>query len=263
MKSKLPPILVFDIETVPDVETGRALYNLTDLTDDDVAKVLFTKRVQDTNGSDFLPHYLQRIIAISVVLRYGDSVSVWSLGDIESSEDEILQRFFDGIKKTSPVLVSWNGSGFDLPVIHYRSLKLSVASDIYWDDGEINSKFKYNNYRNRFHNRHLDLMDILSGYQNRAFSSLDNVSTMLGFPGKMGVSGGDVWDIYLDGDLKAIRNYCETDVLNTYLVYLQFELIRGNLSKQDVENEHRLLIDHISSLKNNHLIDFVEKWKGN
>ena len=79
----------------------------------------------------------------------------------------------------------------------------------------------------------MDLMDIIAVYQNRAFAPLDDIATMLGFPGKMGMHGSKVWEQYLTGDIKPIRDYCETDVLNTYCVYLRFELIRGNLNNME------------------------------
>ncbi|MFN3786636.1 MAG: 3'-5' exonuclease, partial [Thiothrix sp.] len=113
--------LVFDIETIPDVEGGRKLYKLGDLDAESIAKAMFHLRFQKT-GSEFLPHYLHRIVAISVVFRgKGDEFKIWSLGDEGSDEKEILQRFFDGIERYTPTLVSWNGGGFDLPVIHYRA----------------------------------------------------------------------------------------------------------------------------------------------
>src|SRR5262245_65741859 len=72
-------------------------------------------------------------------------------------------------------------------------------------------------------------MDVMSGYQARARASLEDVAMLLGLPGKLGMSGDKVWDAYLEGGLPQIRNYCETDVLNTYLIYLRFELMRGKM----------------------------------
>ena len=182
-------VLVFDIETVPDVEAGRVLNNLDGLSDDDVAKAMRTLRLQKTGTTDFLSHPQHRIVAISAVLQTNETLKVWSLGDENSSEADLLTRFFDGIERFRPTLVSWNGSGFDLPVIHYRALKHGIVSRTYWDTGETDRDFKFNNYLNRFHPRHIDLMDVLAGYQNRAFAPLDDISVILGFPGKMGVSG--------------------------------------------------------------------------
>ena len=171
--------LVFDIETVPDVELGRRLYNLDSLSDDDVARAMRTLRMQKTGSTDFLSHPHHRVVAISAVLRGPDKLQIWSLGSDESSEQELLERFFDGIDKFKPVLISWNGNGFDLPVIHYRALRHGVAAPLYWESGERNREFKFNNYLNRYHARHLDLMDILAGYQARAFSPLKRLPSCL------------------------------------------------------------------------------------
>ncbi|MGB5625631.1 MAG: hypothetical protein WBM61_07870, partial [Woeseiaceae bacterium] len=87
----------FDIETVPDVEFGRRFWDLEGVSDDDVATAMMFKR-QQSAGTDFLPLHQQRIVAISVTFRTASSFKVWSLGDEDSDEAEIVQRFFDGIE---------------------------------------------------------------------------------------------------------------------------------------------------------------------
>ena len=255
--------LVFDIETVPDVESGRRLYGLHDLNDEDVGRAMRTLRVQKTGGTDFLAHPEHRIVAISAVLRSPENLRVWSLGSADSTERELLERFFDGIEKFRPVLISWNGSGFDLPVFHYRSLKHGVAAPLYWESGDEIRDFKYNNYLNRYHARHLDLMDVLSGFQARAFSSLESIAVLLGLPGKMGMSGGRVWDAYRDGKIDEIRAYCETDVLNTYLVYLQFEKLRGKLDESGYAREAQRLVELLDQSNEGHLTEFLGQWQAN
>lgn len=254
-------VMVFDIETVPDVEGGRRIFGLEDLDDADAARAMMQLRIGQT-GRDFLAHHLQRIVAISVVFRRQDSCQVWSLGDEDSDEPEILKRFFAGLEKYTPTLVTWNGSGFDLPVIHYRSLKHSIQAPRYWELGEEDGSFRFNNYINRFQWRHTDLMDVLAGYQMRSAAPLDQIATLLGFPGKMGMSGAKVWDAYQDGDIAGIRNYCETDVLNTYLVYLRFELMRGRLNSASLAIEETLVSDMLDSSDKPHLQHFLQAWKG-
>jgi len=252
-------VLVFDIETVPDVDLGRRLYGLEGLGDKQVAEVMFQKRRQES-GREFLRHHMQRVAAIAVVLRSSERLSVWSLGDEASSEQELVQRFFDGLDRYSPTLVSWNGSGFDLPVLHYRALLHGVSAPRYWETGEEDSSFRWNNYLSRFHYRHTDLMDVLAGYQPRAGAPLDQVATMLRLPGKMGMSGAKVWDAFQAGDLAAIRDYCETDVLNTYLVYLRFELLRGRLTPREYEEECQRVRDTLSQEAKPHFKEFLAAW---
>jgi predicted PolB exonuclease-like 3'-5' exonuclease len=254
-------VLVFDIETVPDVEAGRRLLALQGLSDSDVAKAMFAKRRQESSGSDFLKHHLHRVVAISTLLRTGDRLKVWSVGEEDSTEAEILSRFFDGIDKYTPTLVSWNGGGFDLPVLHYRALVNAVAAPRYWETGEDDSSFRYNNYLSRYHWRHIDLMDVLSGYQPRASASLDDIATLLGFPGKLGMDGSQVWDAYLAGDRKGIRDYCETDVINTYLVYLRFEQMRGRLSATACAEHCQKLRRYLRDEKQAHFDRFLDAWQ--
>lgn len=239
-------ILVFDIETIPDVETGRNLYDLHGLSDKDTAEAMFALRRAKV-GNDFLPHYLQKICAISLVMSQGTQIKVWSLGDETSDEKELITRFFAGIDKHTPTLVSWNGSGFDLPVLHYRALLHGITAPTYWENGDNQQNFRWNNYLSRFHYRHLDLMDVIAAYQNKAFAPLDEISSMLGFPGKMGMSGSKVWEQYQAGQIKNIRDYCETDVLNTYCVFLRFELMRGILHQEEYLRLLELLKNYLSS----------------
>ncbi|HSP01064.1 MAG TPA: 3'-5' exonuclease [Thioalkalivibrio sp.] len=255
----MTPIMVFDIETVPDVEGGRRIHGLEGLSDEDAAKALAQLRVQKT-GNDFLAHHLHRIVAISVVLATRDRLAVWSLGDEDSSEKELLSRFFEGVDRYSPTLVTWNGGGFDLPVIHYRTLLHGVSAARYWEMGDDDREFRYNNYLSRFHWRHTDLMDVLAGFQMRANAPLDEVASLLGFPGKMGMSGAKVWDAYLAGDMRGIRNYCETDVLNTYLVYLRFERMRGRLTEQALETELERVRQMLAESPEAHLTAFLDAW---
>jgi 3'-5' exonuclease len=249
----------FDIETVPDVEFGRRLWQLDGLSDDDVARAMGFLR-QQAVGHEFLPLHLHRVVAISVALRTGDTFRVWSLGSRDSSEKELVQRFFDGIERYAPDLVSWNGSGFDLPVLQYRALKHGIQAPRYWETGDGDRDFRYNNYLSRFHWRHLDLMDVLSAFQGRGRASLDQIALLLGFPGKLGMSGAHVWQAWLDGGIDDIRNYCETDVLNTYLVYLRFEYMRGKLDAADLERELELVRTSLASTGAPHLDAFLAAW---
>jgi predicted PolB exonuclease-like 3'-5' exonuclease len=249
----------FDIETIPDIDFGRQHWQLEGLSDADIGRVMNFKQLQKT-GSEFLPLHQQRVVAISVALRTGDTFKVWTLGERDADEADMIRRFFDGIDRYSPDLVSWNGSGFDLPVLHYRALKHGIQAPRYWDMGDDDRQFRYNNYLSRFHWRHIDLMDVLAGFQPRGRASLDQIATMLGFPGKLGMSGDKVWPTWLEGGIDEIRNYCETDVLNTYLVYLRFEFMRGNLDETALAREYELVRSTITSLDRPHLSEFAEAW---
>jgi|TARA_Y100000389_G_C17289568_1_gene427306 predicted PolB exonuclease-like 3'-5' exonuclease len=222
-------ILVFDIETVPDTESGAKILDLKNLSDKDIIKAMEHTQLQK-NGSIFQPLHLHKIVAISVLYKNNEKLSLLSLGDENSKEKDILKKFFSAIDKYQPQLVSWNGKGFDSPVIHYRSLIHEVSSIKYWDKGEDDREFKWNNYLNRYHERHLDLMDVLSGFKKPA--PLTDIAQLIGAPGKYGIDGSKVTDYYLQNNIKKIRDYCETDVLNTYFVFLRYQLISNSISKE-------------------------------
>ena len=250
---------VFDIETVPDVELGRRLHGLGDADDARVAEAMFAAR-REATGSDFLPFEMHRIVAISAVLRSRDQFNVWSLGEADAPEDELVQRFFTGIEKYRPTLVSWNGAGFDLPVLHYRALKHGVAAPRYWDTGDLDPGSRYNHYLGRYHWRHIDVMDVLSLYQGRGRAKLEHVAMLLGLPGKLGMSGDKVWPQFQAGNIADIRAYCETDVLNTYLVFLRFELIRGRLGEGDYETECLRAREWLAARGERHWQEFRAAW---
>jgi len=260
----MQPVLVFDIETIPDVPGLRRLHELDPaLSDAEVAEMAFAQR-RAQNGNDFLPHHLQRVAVISCALRVGNDLRVWSLAEPALSEAEIIQRFFDGVEKFTPQIVSWNGGGFDLPVLHYRGLIHGVVAPRYWDlgDGDFNDSrdFKWNNYISRYHTRHLDLMDLLAMYQPRASAPLDALAKLIGFPGKLGMDGSKVWEAWQGGEIASIRDYCETDVMNTYLVSLRFRLMRGEMSRADYAAEIDFVKAELARLDKPHWREFLAAW---
>jgi predicted PolB exonuclease-like 3'-5' exonuclease len=252
--------LVFDIETIPDIPRAKQLHGLDALSDAEAFEALKNMRRQETGGSDFFRHHLHKIVCISVVLRLGDSLRVWSLGEEDADEAEIIRRFFTAVDKYDLTLVSWNGSGFDLPVLNYRAMLHGISAPMFWEMGDHYKDFRYNNYINRFHLRHVDLMDVLSLYQARAAQPLDQIAAFLGFPGKMGMDGSQVYDRYLAGQLPAIRHYCETDVLNTWLVYLRFQQLRGELFRPDYDLEIQRVRELLQGSAKPHLQEFLNAW---
>jgi 3'-5' exonuclease len=254
------PVLVFDIEAVPDTEGLRKIHGLSpQLADADIAEMAFQSRRQAV-GNDFLQLHLQKVVTISCALRDKDDFRVWSLGSTADSEAELIRRFFEGIEKYSPQLVSWNGGGFDLPVLHYRSLVHGIQARRYWDMGEDDRDFKWNNYLSRYHTRHLDLMDILALYQPRANAPLDELAKLMGLPGKLGMDGSQVWHAFQGGEIAAIRNYCETDVVNTYLVFLRFQFMRGLFDNEQYQRECELVRFTLSKSSEPHWQEFLAHW---
>jgi hypothetical protein len=257
----MTPVLAFDIETVPDCAGLRRIHGLPqELPDEDVAGIALQRRRAQT-GSDFLALHLHRVVVISCVLRSDDGLQVFSLGEPERDEPAAIQKFFDGVEKFVPRLVSWNGRSFDLPVLAHRGLAHGVSAARFWDTGADDKDFRWNNYLNRFHERHLDLMDVLSLYGGRG-APLDEVARLAGLPGKIGGEGAAVWEMYRRGEIGAIRDYCEADCANTYLLYLRFERMRGALTETHYARECALLRGWLEAHGTAaHWREFLARWR--
>jgi len=145
-------------------------------------------------------------------------------------------------------------------VLHHRSLVHGVAASRYWDWGDDDRDYRYNNYLSRFHTRHLDLMDVLASFQPRACAGLDAMARLCGFPGKLGLDGAEVHAAYQAGRIDDIRRYCETDVLNTYLLYLRFQQMRGTLSAGQYAAEVSLAREKIATSSEPHWREFLAAW---
>jgi 3'-5' exonuclease len=255
------PVLVFDIETIPNAQALRALdLAPAELNDADaIAHVLAARKA--AGQSDFLPLHFHKIAVISCVLRGAKGLKVRSLTDAQAGgEKSAVQEFFSIIEQHQPQLVSWNGGGFDLPVLHYRAMANKVVANKYWDLGEDDREYKWNNYISRYHTRHLDLMDLLAMYQPRANAPLDALAKICGFPGKLGMDGSKVWDAYKDGGLEEIRKYCETDVMNTYLLYCRFQLMRGGFTESEYSQEEALVRGFLYSQTESHWSEYAAAW---
>jgi len=180
----MTPILAFDLETIPDIAGLRRLRpQWAGLDDRQLAQEVFAERREKTGGSDFLPLHQHRIVAIGCAFRDAQGFRVRCLGSPADGEERLVQDFFRTIDRHTPQLVSWNGGGFDLPVLHYRALVHGIVAARYWENGDEDRDFRYNNYTSRYHARHTDLMDVLAMYQARASAPLDEVAKLGGFGG--------------------------------------------------------------------------------
>lgn len=256
----MTPTLVFDLETIPDVDGLRRLHDWgADVSDIEVAQRAFAAR-KELTGSEFLPLHLQRVAVVGCVFRDDQGFRVRCLGQADDPEQVLLSGFFKTIERYTPKLISWNGNGFDLPVLHYRSLIHGVVAPRYWDTGDDDREFRYNNYLSRYHTRHLDLMDVLAKYNGRGNAPLDDLSKLCGFPGKLGMDGSHVWESWTQGRAHEVRAYCETDVVNTWLVYCRFRLLRGELDTAAYDAEIALVRDTLSQSQEPHWKQYLEAW---
>jgi len=254
------PCLVFDLETIPDAQALRSLNPQWDAFDDIQVIELALEARRESHGNDFLPLHLHKVVAVGCVFRDDSGFRVRSLGTEEDDEPVLLNGFFKTIERYTPRLISWNGSGFDLPVLHYRCLIHGIQAARYWDLGDDDRDFKFNNYIGRYHLRHIDLMDLLAKYNPRANAPLDDLAKLCGFPGKLGMDGSQVWKAWCEGKRAEIRAYCETDVVNTWLLYCRFRLMRGELDRMAYEAEVALVRSSLLESGGSHWREYLDAW---
>ncbi len=234
-------LCVFDIETIPSVSLCKEHFQLEE---NDVLKICersFEKQ-KEKSGSEFLPLYLHEIISIAAVIGddYGQFIKVGNFGQKHenkedfTSEKELLEDFFKYFNEKQPRLISFNGRGFDIPLLTLKALKYNLTLDAFY-----NQENKWENYRVRYSEQfHLDLMDSLSHYGSVRGLNLNGVCSMMNIPGKFDVSGDLVHAIYYNPHLSQkekkgiIDGYCQSDVLNTYWLFLKYEVLKGALNKE-------------------------------
>lgn len=253
-------ICVFDIETVPDIELLKAYHNLdSTLSEIQVCKYAFNAQ-KEKSGSEFLPIYWHRVVSIASVVcdEYGRFIKVGNFGKKDSKmpstkstqtdsndsshfthladEKQILSDFLGFINSKEPRLVSFNGRGFDLPTIMLRAMRYNLSAFGYYEEqNESKTKSKWENYRARYSEKwHTDLLECLGHFGAVRTLNLDNVCKMLGIVGKYEVSGGDVYSLYYgEKDIEKIDFYCQSDVLNTYWLYLKYAILKDELRVED------------------------------
>ena len=145
-------------------------------------------------------------------------------------------------------------------MLQQRGLRHGVVAGRYWDMGDDDREHRYNNYISRYHLRHLDLMDLLAMYQSRANAPLDAMAKLCGFPGKLGMDGSQVYGAYLEGRRDEIRRYCETDAMNTYLLWCRFEKMRGRLDEAGYRREIGVARDAVAAIDEPHWREYLAAW---
>ena len=210
-------VIVWDLETVPDIAGYAAVNSLTGKSDEEIREAL---------GSEFPKHIYHSIVCIGALIAHKER-DRWAVDAIgaphvgERPEKELIVSFINRIAELTPQLVTFNGNTFDLPVLRYRAMIHAVAAP------GLTARL----YFNRYTEDALDLCDVLSSFAPHTKASLNELSKIMGLPGKPdSIDGGEVERYFLDGKIKEIADYCETDVVNTYRVWLRYELFRGKLS---------------------------------
>lgn len=209
-------VIAWDLETILDLDAFRRIEGLPDLS---------AEQVVERAGDEFPKLPLHEIVCIGAVVakRVPEGWSVVAVGAPHSGERperEIVEAFVAKIEELRPQLVTFNGHGFDLPVLRYRAMLHSLPA------AGLNCR----GYFNRYSNDCLDLCDALSSFDGRGKMKLDALCRFLGLAGKPeGIDGSEVAEFVRQGRIQEVADYCETDVLNTYRLFLRYELFRSNI----------------------------------
>jgi len=262
-------LFVFDIETVPDVDAVPNLVGDVGASVEERREALDAYHLETTGGKNAFPRQpFHRVVAVSFLsaeIEIEGRHEAYYLKELRSGgqedacEHDMVAGFFQWMDKRHPRLVSYNGRGFDLPVLRHRAMVHGVQAKAFHDTTN-----KWENYGSRYAlDWHCDLQEALTdfGAASRGLK-LNEVCAVLGFPGKFGVDGSQVSPMFDQGRVAEIRDYCETDVLNTYLVYLRYQLTRDRITK---DGYNRAIADVVSLIEAErearpHLGAFLEAW---
>ncbi len=223
-------IIVWDIETVPDLRGFALARGLDGKTDDELRAEL---------GDKFPKHVYHSIVCIGALVAHwdGDHWCVDAIGAPhrgECSEKDLIRRFVNRIAELTPQLVTFNGNAFDLPVLRYRAMVNGISAP----------GLSARPYFNRYTEDALDLCDVLSAFSMQGRASLHELCCVMGLPGKPeDIDGSEVAKYHRDGRIKEIADYCETDIVNTYRVWLRYQLFRGKLP----EKQHDQSVSNLSA----------------
>jgi 3'-5' exonuclease len=258
--------LVFDIETRVDKDLVKRIYDpeeaLTIEQAYDKARDEILER--SSQQSDFFPVPFHIPIAIAT-LQADENYRIGALGCFGAdrfAETDLISRFWQVFER-SQVLVSFNGRGFDLPVLEMRALKYGLSLPRYFATGQSRSSYRGSRYSDAYH---IDLCDYLSNFGAvYRRGSLDVLAKIIGLPGKYTIAGEDVEYLFRQGRQKEINQYCITDVLQTYLLFLRVELLRGKLDAAGYQSAFNAAKEDLAQRSSaaepdNFLADFLKRW---
>lgn len=280
LKSDIPELVVFfDLEWVPDAEAARKLYNLPPETDEAEAMRKLWEMSPDYSEDvqqPFLKYLFSRVVSIAfmsrkTVYRDGERIIEFTLNSLpklpvetdDVDEAAIIEQFLTIVGRRRPQLVGFNSSESDFQVLIQRGIVNEITAPLFcerpaknWDPGD---------YFRRWDNEdHLDLLKLFLGSNKKMAPKLDDVAKLCGFPGKIDVSGDQVWQLWLDRNITKIIEYNQLDVLNTYLVWLRIVFFTGRLSEEEYAAElsdfRAFLEAKAEEPEFGHLVPFLSAW---
>ena len=239
-------LLALDIETMPDIQIMPT----------------------DWPREKFPPHHCHQVVAISFVEAEIDRsagceryhvTSCRSGGEADYDEQRLLRGFWGRFGKVRPRVVTWNGRGFDLPVLRLRAMMYGIQAVSWFQSGD-----KWNGYTQRYQpDWNCDLMEQVADYGAGQRIGLQDVADMIGLPGKIGGHGSEVAAMMARGEIDQVRAYCESDCLNLFVAYVRWTLLTGRTDPAG----HNVSLDSLIACLSRerearpHLGEFLDKWQ--
>ena len=235
--------LVFDVETVADAKLAAKLHFVGQRIEPAEAVRRWRAELMAKYENDFIPYTFQLPISVVVAKVAGDFrlADIVVLDEPQCRPHVMTENFWRGWEKYHrPTLVSFNGRGFDLPLLELAAFRFGVAIPG-WFQPAAGSKSS-DQPRSRYNmSAHIDLCELLTNFGCTRFTGgLSLAANLLGKPGKMDVQGNMVQDLYDAGRLAEINDYCRCDVLDTYFVFLRTRVLYGQLT---LENEQKIIAE--------------------
>jgi predicted PolB exonuclease-like 3'-5' exonuclease len=235
-------VIVWDLETVPDLQAAARMLSMEGAPDEEVRAAL---------GPGFPKHPLHKIACIGALVgeRQPEGWQVQALGAPhigQRTETHLIRSFIERIGELRPQLITFNGHSFDLPVLRYRAMVNRVSA----------AGLQVRPYFHRYTEDALDLCDVFGSYSSGARVKLDEICKIIGLPGKpSGIDGGEVEAMVQAGRIGEVAQYCESDVLNTYRLWLVYELFRSAITAEQLAFSERQAADFVRTRKpdNSHL----------
>jgi predicted PolB exonuclease-like 3'-5' exonuclease len=224
-------VIIWDLETVPDLRAAARMLDMEHAADEEVRTAL---------GDGFPKHPLHKIVCIGALVADID----------QRSEADLIRTFIDRVGELRPRLITFNGHSFDLPVLRYRAMVNRVSG----------AGLHVRPYFHRYTDDALDLCDVFGSYSPGARVKLDEICKIVGLPGKpSGIDGGEVEAMVRAGRINEVAQYCEADVLNTYRLWLVYELFRGTITTEQLAHSEAQVADFIRTRKvdNPHLLSAI------
>lgn len=240
MDSKKVGYLIFDVESVADGDLVANVRYPGESLDADQAIAAYRTELLEKYETEFIPYTFQIPVSVAV-MKVSPALELMDLVTLDEPEYRphvITKKFWQGWEHYSqPTLVSFNGRSFDLPLLELAAFRYGISLQRWFN---IHDK-SWDQYRNRYNQAsHLDLQDMLTNFGASRFNGgLNLVAQLLGKPGKMGIAGHMVQDLYDAGEIQRINDYCRCDVLDTYFVFLRFNVLLGRINV----DQERVLVD--------------------